>query len=201
VDHGVIMADHPRSRPFVPVQVASVATLAKRLDLDTRDSRAIRIQPDLIFVDEAHHARAASYQHILDAFPQAACVGLTATPARLDGRGLGELFDELVLGPSVGELQQLGYLVPAKGFTYEIPDLTGVRATGGDYNLGQLDIAMGKVLLGGDLVAEWKQHAAGKRTVVFAVNVRHSKLLVEQFVAAGVPAEHVDDSTPPTQRD
>ncbi len=102
---------------------------------------------------------------------------------------------------AVRELTDLGFLVPARGFTYEIPDLSAVRTSAGDYNLMQLDEAMGRVVLGGDLVREWQEHAAGKRTVIFAVNVRHSKLLVEQFVAAGVPAEHVDDSTPAQQRD
>jgi DNA repair protein RadD len=201
VPHGVIMADHPRTRPYLPVQVASVQTLARRLTLSESNPDRPAVQPDLVFVDEAHHARAHSYQFVLDSFPKAVCIGLTATPWRTDGRGLGELFEEVVVGATVRELTELGFLVPARGFTYEIPDLSAVRTSAGDYNLLQLDEAMSRVVLGGDLVREWQEHAAGKRTVIFAVNVRHSKLLVGQFVAAGVPAEHVDDSTPAAKRE
>lgn len=201
VPHGVIMGAHRRNRPYLPVQVASVATLARRLTLDERHPNRIQIKPNLIFIDEAHHARAATYQFILDAFPEAVVIGLTATPCRIDGKGLGELFQKLVCGPSVRELTDLGFLVPAKGFTYDVPDLRGVRTSGGDYNLAQLDDAMGKVLLSGDYVREYQEHAAGRRAVVFAVNVRHSKLIVEQFLAAGIPAEHVDDTTPTERRD
>jgi DNA repair protein RadD len=201
VPHGVIMGSHKRAQPFAPVQVASVMTLTRRIHADPRDARRLRAEPDLIFVDEAHHCTAKSYRNILDAFPRAVVIGLTATPWRVDGRGLGELFQQIVAGPSIRALTEQGYLVRAKGFTYDVPDLRGVRTSAGDYNLAQLDTAMGKVLLAGDYVREWQQHAAGKRTVVFAVNVRHSKLIVEQFKAAGVPAEHVDDETPTEVRE
>lgn len=200
VDHGIIMASHPRWKPHLQVQVASVQTLARRLQCDPRDSRRLR-EPDLVFIDEAHHARARTYERILEAFPKACAVGLTATPWRIDGRGLGELFEQLVVAARVRELTEQGSLVPARGFTYQRPDLSQVRTSAGDYNLAQLDDAMGKVVLTGDLVAEYQAHAAGKRAVVFAVNVKHSRAIVEQFRAAGVQAEHVDDQTPETERD
>lgn len=201
VPHGVIMGDHKRSQPYAPVQVASVATLIRRIHADPRDARRLRSEPDLIFVDECHHSAAKSYRSILDAFPRAVVIGLTATPWRVDGKGLGELFQQIVAGPSIRALIEQGFLVPAKGFTYDVPDLRGVRTSAGDYNLAQLDSAMGKVILSGDYVREWLEHAPGRRTVVFAVNVRHSKLIVEQFKAAGVPAEHVDDETPADVRE
>ena len=196
VDHGVVMAQHPRWRPHAHVQVASVQTLVNRL------AGTQRPPATLIFVDEAHHARAATYGKILDQYPEAVTVGLTATPWRGDGKGLGDMFQSCTVAATVAELTAGGSLVPAVGFGYETPDLKGVRTTGGDYNLQQLDAVMDAVILTGDMVAKWREHCgAGRRTVVFAVNVRHSRAIVDQFQAAGVTAEHLDANTPTAERD
>lgn len=198
IEHGIIMADHPRWIPHAPVQVASVQTLIGRIK---ETSRRKPTPPSLIFIDEAHHARAASYQKILDAYPDAVSIGLTATPWRSDGKGLGELFEDMVVAATVKELTALGSLVPASGFSFKPPSLAGVQVARGDYNLEQLDGVMNGVIITGDLVREWKAHAEGKTTVAFAVNVKHSKLIVYQFCAAGIPAEHVDANTPSHERD
>src|SRR3990172_812358 len=128
VPHGVQMAEHPRWRPQDPVQVASVATLIRRLTGPRRP------EAELIVVDECHHARAETYQKILDSYPGAPVIGLTATPWRSDGKGLGELFQDRVVAATVAQLTASGDLVPSAGFSYEIPDLAQVRTTGGDYN-------------------------------------------------------------------
>ena len=113
---GVVMADHPRRRPDALVQVASVQTLARR----------DKPPADLLLIDEAHHARATTYQDFLNAYPGRQVVGLTATPWRSDGRGLRELFDDLVVVASPAQLIADGYLVPFDGFSFEAPLLSGV---------------------------------------------------------------------------
>lgn len=197
VDHGVIMASHPRWRPHAPVQVASVPTLVRRLWTEKLTDMGF----DLIFCDECHHARAKSYDQVFKKYSNAPVIGLTATPKRGDGKGLAELFDGLVVAATVQELMDMTYLVPAVGFSYEIPDLTGVRKLGGDYREDQLATAMSQIVLGGNVVEKWLECARGRRTVVFTVNVAHSQLVAEHFRAAGVPAEHLDGSTPGAERD
>lgn len=188
VDHGVIQAQHRRVAPSCPVQIASIPTLVKRLD---RLPRAT-----LVIVDEAHHARAGTYSAILDRYPGVPVIGLTATPWRLDNKGLGELFQETVVASTPRELIAAGHLVPFTGFAYDVPSLGAVKKTGADYNQRGLEMVMGRGALAGNIVEQWLAHCAGKRTVVFAVTVAHSKDLVERFRAAGVRAEHVDGTTP-----
>src|ERR1700722_7347903 len=78
IDHGIIQAQHPRTRP-APVQIASIQTLARRSEWPTAD---------LVIIDEAHHAAARSYRKLFERYPNACFIGLTATPWRSDGRGL-----------------------------------------------------------------------------------------------------------------
>lgn len=193
VDHGVVQGKHPREQPWARVQVASVQTLARRLD---------RL-PDatLLIIDEAHHARAATYSHIVDRYPGIVVLGATATPWRLDNRGLGELFEELVVAARPRELVQQGHLVPYTGFAYDMPDLERVHRQGADYKGDELALVMGGAKLAGNVVAQWLAHCRGRRTVVFAVNVAHSMALVSRFKAAGVVAEHVDGTTPTPERE
>ncbi len=105
VGHGVIAAGHPTTD--AAVQIASVATLARRL-------AAGFAPPDLVVVDECHHAVAGTWSKVLAAAPEAFILGVSATPERLDGRGLGSAFDVLIEGPTVAELTAAGHLVPAE---------------------------------------------------------------------------------------
>ncbi len=192
VDHGVIQAGHPRSLPGLPVQVASVQTLARR---------GLRPRATLIIVDEAHHARANTYEEILSRYgPDVPVLGLSATPWRLDGRGLGEMFQEVVVAARVRELIEQGHLVSYTGFAYDTPDLAQVRKTGADYNERGLELVMDGSKLAGNIVEQWLAHANGLRTVVFAVSIAHSMHLVERFRAAGVAAEHIDGEMPQGER-
>lgn len=193
VEHGVIMAGHRRVAPGCPVQVASIPTLTRRLD---RMPRAT-----LVIVDEAHHARAGTYASVLSHYPTAPVIGLTATPWRLDNRGLGELFQDLVVASTPRELITAGHLVPFTGFAYDCPQLDKVKKVGADYNQHGLELVMGRAQLAGNIVEQWLQHCAGQRTVVFAVTVAHSKDLVQRFQAAGVRAEHLDGTTPTHERE
>lgn len=197
IDHGAIAPDLP-SRPGEPVQVASIATLHARA---VRCS-AMRLPPaDLIIVDEAHHARARTWRRLIDAYPEATVIGLTATPCRGDGRGLGGIFETMVEGSPIAELIAGGFLVPPRVYAPSRPDLEGVRITAGDYNEKQLAERMDTGKLVGDVVTHWHRLAERRRTVVFATSVAHAVHLANEFGRSGVAAAHVDGSTPTADRD
>ncbi len=147
-----------------------------------------------------HHALATSYQTTLDANPDAVTIGLSATPWRTDGRGLGGLFEELVLVATPAQLLARGYLVPFDGFSFDVPDLSSVRVRGGDYDEGQLSRAVNTSYVVGGIVERWQEHARGARTVVFTVDIDHSRNIVARFLAAGIPAEHLDGEVPLAER-
>ena len=191
IDHGVIMADHRRDRPHLPVQVASVQTLINR-DLDAL--------PNLIIIDETHRCTSASYQTVIENCGNPYVLGLTATPIRADGKGLASQFDVMVQCPTVAELTALGYLVPAVSYAGKRIDLSGVRMSGADYDWDQLADWMNKPHLIGDCVTEWCRLADGRSTMLFAAGVAHSKAIVESFRAFGVSAEHLDGTTPKVER-
>ena len=165
-------------------------------------SRKIELRKfGLIVIDEAHHARAKTYQQIVDANPTAVIIGLTATPCRGDGRGLGNIFDTIVLGPSFEELKDGGRLVSSRIYAPQRPDLKGVHIRQGDYVESELAGAMDKPKLVGDVVTHWFKHAEGRRTVVFASSVKHSVHIRNEFRQAGVAAEHIDGETPREERE
>jgi superfamily II DNA or RNA helicase len=154
-----------------------------------------------IVVHNCHHAAADSYQNVLAEYPDAHIVGLTATPFRLDGRGLGELFGELVVAAWPDELCSDGVLHKPRVWASKAPDLRGVRVVAGDYNLGALAQRSNTAELNADIVETWRKRAAGRRTVAFAVDIAHSMAITKAFQDAGVPAEHLDGGTPRSQRD
>jgi DNA repair protein RadD len=184
-----------RRRPGAAVHVASIDTLRGRAKLP---------RVALIIIDEAHRALAASYRKLVDTYPDASVVGLTATPYRADGEGLGDLFEDLVVIASPALLIAEGFLVEPEVWTVPVgdrPDLRGVRTRAGDYVVEQLSAAVDQDGLVGNIVEHWKRRAAGVRTVAFACSVDHSKHIAARFVEAGVRAEHLDGETPTPERD
>lgn len=189
IDHGVIQASHWRRRPWLPVQIASVATLVRRSVTP----------PDIMFLDECHLWLDCA-RKLVALFPDAIVIGLTATPARLDGRGLGEIYQSIITVSTPRDLITAGFLVPYRVFAPSDPNLVGVRTTAGDYNRKDLTGVMDTPKIVGDVVATWQRLAAGRSTIVFAVSVEASKRLAEAFRDAGVSAEHVDAETSDAQR-
>lgn len=197
IDAGVIQAGTP-PRPEQVVQVASVQTLHARA---IRGSKIALPAADLVVVDEAHHVRAKTWHSIVDSYQGATVLGLTATPVRGDGRGLGNVFDALVECPSVGALIALGYLVPTRVYAPTVPDLKGVQTARGDYVKSQLAERMDQAALIGDIVTHWHRLAENRRTVVFASGVAHSIHLRDEFRLSGVRAEHIDGTTDRDERE
>jgi DNA repair protein RadD len=199
IRHGIIMAGEKEGKDvYAPVQVASK---------DTLHARAVRRQvmdmPDaaLVVVDEAHRSRAKSFTDLIEHYPDAVVLGLTATPARKDGRGLGDIYTDLVVAASYEELILEGSLVSTRVFAPYVPDLKGVMTSGGDYVEKQLSERMNKQQLVGDIVQTWLEKGEDRQTIVFASGVAHSMHICEEFLKAGVEAEHLDGTTEILVRD
>jgi superfamily II DNA or RNA helicase len=184
--------------PTAALQVASVQTLHARA---IRSTRLALPAADLLVADECHHAPARTWRAIIDAYSDAVVLGLTATPCRGDGRGLGSIFEALIEAPQVPELIDGGYLVPTVVYAPTIPDLVGVRVQAGDYVESQLADRMDRPKLVGDIVTQWHRLGEGRRTVVFATGVQHSIHIRDEFRKSGVRCDHLDGSTPKEERD
>jgi len=188
LDHGLIAAGIAQSSQ--PVQVASVQTLVRRLS-------RIDWQPSLIIIDEAHHASAGSWDRVLRHWPDAFRLGVTATPCRLDGRGLASAFDQLVLGPSVADLISAGFLSPARIYAPPVvADLTGLRRRAGDYAVDQAATAMDRPTVTGDAIGHYQRLAQGQRAIAFCCSIDHASHVAASFNAAGIPAATLLGNTP-----
>jgi len=180
--------------PGRPVQCAMVQTLSRRLA-----SIPAHELPDFIFFDEGHHTAAGTYQRVLDACPDARRIGLTATPFRLDGKGLGQWYAGLVAPISASQLVELGHLVPAKYFATEA-DLEGLSTQAGEYKVAETYAKFNKSKLYAGVVNNYQNYADGRKAIVFCVNVEHSRATVAAFNERGIRAIHLDGETPKATR-
>jgi DNA repair protein RadD len=196
LEHGIIQAGFP-SRLTEPIQVASVQTLHSRA---IRGSRIALPEANLIIVDECHHATAETWRKIIAAYPSATLLGMTATPCRGDGRGLGGIFDALIESPQVQELIP-NYLVGTRVYAPTTPDLAGVRVQAGDWVESQLAERMDRPKHVGDIVEHWHRLAERRKTVVFASGVQHSLHIRDEFLKSEARAAHIDGATPKPERD
>ena len=190
-DIGMLCGGYAAS-PWASIQIAMVMTWARRWP---------PFNPHMIVIDECHHARAESWHKVIKRYPRAALLGLTATPKRLDGKGLSPLFSAMHCGLSTPALIEAGRLCPVRVLRVNIGfNGTGVRTTGGDYNRGDLDSkADAKVV--GDSVAAYLKYIPGLRTILFAVTKRHARVTAERFNELGIAAAAVGDDTPQEVRD
>lgn len=184
------------------VVVASVQTLqGKRLQA---------LAPDefyLVVVDEAHHAVAPSYKRIFDHLGLLApgtskmLVGFTATPRRGDGRGLGEVFQEIAFSKGIEEMIRDGYLCPIGGWRVRSDvDLDGVRTRAGDFVESSLAAAVDNAPRNDLLIGAYRKYAPGSRCIAFCVNVEHAKNVAAAFRRAGLRAEAVWGAMAPEAR-
>lgn len=189
-----------------PVGVAGVDTLLKRGK--TEHGRWLE-QVTLWVQDEAHHVlRGNKWGSAADLFPNAKGLGVTATPCRADGKGLGAhadgVFHTMIVGPTMRYLIDSGYLTDYRIVVAETHiDLAGVN-TGkdGDWVLdrGKGKAAVRGSTLIGDVVTEYQKWTPGKLAVCFTSDTDTAEDIAAQYRAAGVPAEAVDGNTPDDQR-
>lgn len=187
IPHGLIAAGEPENYDR-KVQIASIQTLTRRLD-------RLRYEPDLIIFDECHHTAANNWAELFNHFDSSFKIGLTATPCRLDGKGLRDFYQDIVQGPSMNELIHQGFLSDYKLFAPSNIDVSGVHTKMGDYIRSELAEIVDKPKITGDVIREYIKLAHGKRAAVFCISVEHSKHVTEQFNLAGIKAEHVDGSS------
>lgn len=183
IDHSFIAAGR-WNNVWTPVHIDMVQTLKSRLS----QVRA----PDYCIVDECHHAPAGNYVKVMEAWTDTTFIGLTATPCRLDGKGLDTWFDDIVCGPSVKWLIDSGYLADYVAYAPSSPDLTGLHTRMGDYVAGEVDELMDKAVIIGDMVRDYRNYADGLRAVYFCTSIKHSQHVAASFNAAGIPAMHLD---------
>ena len=187
IRHGIIMAGKSYQED-VPVQVVSIQTFNARkdnYDFDVPDA-------DLIILDEAHRSTSNSFQKMLEMYDDAFVVGLTATPCRTDGKGLGDLYTKLVQSSTISNLMLDNYLVGMKYLAPTVPDLKGLKIFAGDYEKKKLASRMNTPKLVGDIVQHWKEHAKDRPTVVFATSVAHSIQIAKMFNDNNISAGHID---------
>jgi len=190
ISHGSIRAG--RSSDYSKlVQVVAVQTAVRRGHLP---------RPDLIIVDECHLAVAESYRKVIAAAGNPRLLGLTGTPQRLDGRGLGEVFDVLVHTCTTAELINEGLLAPIRIFAPPGVDLSGVGRRGGEFDQGAAGAVMNRPQVVGDALSHWQKLCAGRRGVCFCTTIAHSQAVAEQWQRAGYRAVAVHGGSDDAER-
>lgn len=196
VNHGIIAPSHSMSGDLV--QVASVQTIVRRLD---------RInEPALIIIDEAHHSIAGNYRKIIDHFPRARLLGVTATPCRLDGHGLGRqaggYFDCMVQGPTIADLISSGYLsrpviyAPPTDFSTE-----GIHIRAGDFAQNEVADRIDKPKITGSAIEHYIRLCSNQPAITFCVSIRHAEHVAQEFNAAGIRTMCIHGKLPDRQRE
>ena len=175
--------------------------LCRVMMVQTATRRLAKIdKPALIITDENHHSLARTYRRIYDYFPDVYRVGVTATPIRLNGDGLGDVNDKLIVGVSAKWLIENECLSPYDYFSPSITDLTGLRTRSGEYVAGDVEQCLKKPKICGSVVSYYHKLADGKKAICYCATVAHSVDMADAFSNAGIPAAHIDANTPPATR-
>ena len=183
---GVMQANHPRTDPSAPVQVASVQTLARR-----------KIpQAAVVVVDECH-IRSEAVEKLMDERKDVVFVGLSATPW---AKGMGLRWQDLVMPATISELIEGGFLSRFRAYAPHVPDLSGVKVRAGEYVEDALAEVMGTAKIMGDVLQTWLDKGEDRPTLAFGVNRKHADEMRERFNAAGVATAYVDAFTDRVER-
>ena len=173
------------------VQVCSVDTAYSRRDSWRRNG--------LVIVDEAHHSCAPTWAAVVGDYRWV--VGLTATPRRTDGVGLGDIYKRIILGPSFRSLIDRGRLVPAEIIAPDPPDYTGVGVESGDFNRRAVLSRVDRSEITGCALDHYERHAGGTKAVVYCVTVAHARHVKKRFEEAGHPVGIVTGSQAESKRE
>jgi DNA repair protein RadD len=190
LDYGFITAKEKFKS--AKLQLCMNLTLLKRIDTIPEADL-----PDIVYIDEAHHCKANTYQVLIaklkEKKPNLIIIGLTATPKRLDGKGLADCFQIIVEGPKVKDLMAQKALAKYKIFAWPNKmDYKKIKSKFGDYDSQETANQIEKADIFGDLVWNYRRYLDGKKMIVFAQNVAHAKKIKEIYNNAGIPADHLD---------
>lgn len=186
VDHGTVKAGHP-FQPKQRVQVASIQTLIKRLHLLP--------PPTMIVVDESHRAVSPSYKKVIEAYPDAQVLGVTASPCRTNGEGLGSVFERMIVGPTERKLTDQGYLTPVVYYAPPVvADTSSIPVSMGDYAKAESEKVMNKPTVTGDAVEHYRRICDGVPMIVFCTSIQHAEDVATAYRDAGYRAVSVDGS-------
>lgn len=185
VRHGLIAAGRSMDLSH-SVQIASVQTLARRLHQLPKDFF------QLLIVDEAHHTTAGTWAKVVEHFDSARLIGVTATPIRLDGRGLGEHYESMVVGPSAQWLTENGFLSQAKVLAPPGIQTSGLKKRMGDFDMKQAEGLLQEGQAMGDCLTHYRHHLNGQTAIAFCCSVAHSQAVAGLFQANGVAAASID---------
>lgn len=192
LEYGVVLAGR-RMNMNRPVQLATVQSMRSKIRYAHNFG--------LVIIDEAHHATAKSYQAILDACKGARVVGVTATPCRADGVGLGAAgYTSLICGPSVQWLVGRGHLAPALVFAPDTIDVSGVEVNRGDFVRERLAEVCDRRQITGSAIEHYRRHADRMPAIAFCVSVKHAEHVASQFREAGYLSESIDGTMGDDQR-
>lgn len=197
VDSGTVMSGID-SKLSKGVQIGTIQTYHRRRNFEEYDFTSGELfrpwehKADVILCDEAHRSLAKTFQEILTAYKDKVVLGFTATPTLSSGWGMGRYYQTLIQPVDVKELIDCGSLVPGAYYGLPAPDLADIKIVAGDYEKKTLSERVIEQKLIGSIVENWLRIAAGKKTLCFAVDVKHSISITHEFMRAGVPAEHLD---------
>ena len=201
--------------PASSTMVGSVQTIVGRFsDIDVSiahlSKRISKPAKTIVIQDEGHHVvENTAWGRVMDRYgPAVGNVSLivTASPQRLDGRGLGKghggYADTIIEAPPMSWLIENGFLSPYRIFTAQHQiDVSSVKTRMGDYATSDLQEVVDKPQITGDAITHWRKHANGLKTAIFCVSVEHSKHVAAEFNANGIPAAHIDGGTDDAERD
>ena len=175
----------------INARVSMILTEANRLGQYER--------PALIITDEAHLSRSNSWMKVLDYY-NTYTVGFSATPVRLSGEPMGDVYDDLVTGVSVRWLIENQRLAPYEYYAPTVVETDGLRIQAGDYVIKDLEQLMSGRAIYSDVLKSWERIAKGERTIAYCVSIKHAQETAAMFNAAGYSAVEIDGGTPPTRR-
>lgn len=169
-------------------RISMVQTARRRLDKLPK--------PQLIITDENHHSLASTYRKIYDYWPDVPRVGVTATPIRLNGSGLGDVNDKLIIGPSVKQLIEWGNLSPFRYFAPEVVDTSKLQIKRGEFVQTEVDELFNQNAIYGDVIGHYRKLSDGQQAICYCATIGQSKKMAYEFTKSGISAYHLDGDTP-----
>ena len=191
---------HGMSKEDGRVRVMSIQWLS-------RNRKSMDEEPDLIVIDEAHHALAETYRILWENYPEARKLGMTATPCRLNGKGFTDLFDSLIASWTVAEFIGKGWLssfdyvsIRANSREQRLIDSLKKRGADGDYQVKEMNEVLNREISIGRLYESVERYARGKKGIVYAVSIAHARRIAACYSAHGLEAVAIDSRTPASER-